>query len=538
MVDLPEARLADHRGPVRPEVLIVGSGPIGSAFARVVADLRPATEILMVDAGPVVTTPPGMHVKNIPGERERLVAQVRSQGPSWSEADIARAAALIGKPPSGADPRPGTGYLDPEAAAVADPRFAVAAALSTVVGGMGAHWTCACPYPAGRELPPFVPGKEWEPALHRARELLAVTQEAFPPTLQGEAVRRALSGEFDAGLPDGRKVQPMPLACTVLPGGARRWTGADTVLGTLPTDPAASFTLLPETLCRGLVVEEGRVRYAVLEDRATGGRWTVSPDLVLVAADGLRTPQLLWASGIRPKALGHYLNDHIQVMAGVQLDPALVSAVAAERSLNGHPGGRQTEDALVGVHWIPYSDEHPFHGQLMHLDLSPMPLGEGPVRDQRHVIGMGHFVPKDIRFDDRLVFSEAETDEYGMPRIRWRYELTEADLAGIEGAKHLQGRVARALGGFAAGREPSLMPNGSSLHYQGTYRMGARDDGASVCDRHARVWGLENLFLGGNGLIPTATAGNPTLTSVAHAVRTARAAVDRLAAARPMTVDG
>jgi choline dehydrogenase-like flavoprotein len=66
------------------------------------------------------------------------------------------------------------------------------------------------------------------------------------------------------------------------------------------------------------------------------------------------------------------------------------------------------------------------------------------------------------------------------------------------------------------------MPNGSSLHYQGTMRMGPEDDGNSVCDRHSRVWNTENLYVAGNGVIPTSTACNPTLTSVALAVIGAR----------------
>ncbi|WP_345147887.1 GMC oxidoreductase [Arthrobacter ginkgonis] len=49
------------------------------------------------------------------------------------------------------------------------------------------------------------------------------------------------------------------------------------------------------------------------------------------------------------------------------------------------------------------------------------------------------------------------------------------------------------------------MPNGSSLHYQGTMRMGQADDGTSVADPWSHVWGYDNLVVGGNAQIPTAT---------------------------------
>ena len=55
----------------------------------------------------------------------------------------------------------------------------------------------------------------------------------------------------------------------------------------------------------------------------------------------------------------------------------------------------------------------------------------------------------------------------------------------------------------------------------GTFRMGDNSR-TSVCDSYGQVWEIENLFLGGNGILPRATASNPTLTCVAIALRSRR----------------
>lgn len=65
----------------------------------------------------------------------------------------------------------------------------------------------------------------------------------------------------------------------------------------------------------------------------------------MVCADGLRTPQVLFASGIRPRALGHYLNEHFQMTAFLVLDDEFDPA--------GYPPG---EFATVR---IPFSDARP-----------------------------------------------------------------------------------------------------------------------------------------------------------------------------------
>src|SRR3712207_8757764 len=62
---------------------------------------------------------------------------------------------------------------------------------------------------------------------------------------------------------------------------------------------------------------------------------------------------------------------------------------------------------------------------------------------------------------------------------------------------------------------------GSSLHYMGTVRMGAADDGTSVCDSYSRVWGVPGLVLAGNGLNPTdrkSTRLNSSHANISYAV--------------------
>ena len=115
-----------------------------------------------------------------------------------------------------------------------------------------------------------------------------------------------------------------------------------------------------------------------------------------------------------------------------------------------------------------------------------------------------------------------------MPKMNFKFQYTDNDLAAIEAAKAYQKKVVNQFGKEIKDGGQTLMPPGTSLHYEGTTRMGAENDGESVCDTYSQVWDFDNLFVGGNGVIPIATTSNPTLVSVALAVRSCERIINQL----------
>ncbi|MDI9891534.1 GMC oxidoreductase [Microbacterium sp. IEGM 1404] len=504
--------MSGRQYPASVDVAIVGSGPTGAAYARVISERAPDLTVAMFEVGPTVSDPPGAHVKNIAEPAERTRAQVASEGPGERGTKVASpGAAKAGV--RGA--RPGTFLLDDGYVFEGEDGLPVAA-MSSNVGGMAAHWTGACPWPNESERIGFLP--DMDELLAEAERLLGVTRDAFDSAPFGEIVRERLAAAVDDGRTDATKVQRMPLAVHRRDDGRLVWSGSDVVLGDV-TRANPAFSLFDESLVTSVVLADGRAAGVVVRDLRSGEVHEIAARAVVVAADALRTPQLLWASGVRPPALGRYLNDQAQVVFASRLrDVAPLGADAPATGLAEYSG----------VSWVPFTDAVPFHGQIMQLDASPIALAEDDPVVPGSIVGLGLFCAKDLRADDRVEFDDAHVDGYGMPAPRIHYTLTARDHEVIERARAEITRLAEAVGD-PVGDRPFTLPLGSSLHYQGSTRMGAADDGESVCDTDGQVWGVPGLFVAGNGVIPTATACNPTLTSVALAVRGARAIAASLA---------
>ena len=219
-------------------------------------------------------------------------------------------------------------------------------------------------------------------------------------------------------------------------------------------------------------------------DLATGERSTITARAVVVAADAWRTPQLLYASGIRPEALGRYLTEHPQIMAASVLDEKYVPGrrTGRRRTCRSRPPRRRAagrSSRSPASPGCPTPPTGPFHGQVMQMDASPVPLDPGVTVRPGQVVGLGWFCKKELSPDNRVWFDDDAADEHGLPAIRIDYALSAADEAAIAAAKVEIAEAAQALGRPLG--EPFVMPPGSSLHYLGTTRMGT--DGR----RHERL---------------------------------------------------
>jgi choline dehydrogenase-like flavoprotein len=119
--------------------------------------------------------------------------------------------------------------------------------------------------------------------------------------------------------------------------------------------------------------------------------------------------------------------------------------------------------------------------------------------------------------ENRIVLG-ARRDAFGvpLPELHWRWH--EADR---ERLTRLRDVVARELG--ALGRieiATDTIPDPNAHHHAGTTRMHA-DASHGVVDADCRVHGVDNVFVAGASVFPTAGFANPMLTIVALAARLA-----------------
>ena len=306
----------------------------------------------------------------------------------------------------------------------------------------------------------------------------------------------------------------MPMAISGTSGGGRRRTGPAVILPALID--GTGIEVIAPALVRRVLLTGARVTGVEIEDVHSGEISTLLADTVIVCGDALRTPQLLFASGIRPWALGRGLNEHAFLTGRVFASPETLGV----ESIPVPDRGEWMSDSL----WLPQSgQDQPFHWQV---SVSPLYSDDLETAVMASV-GVSVYIPTEVDFDCRIEFSDTETDVTGMPLARIHYAYSDADVALIERAREEQAVAFTAIAGEDASSNSLLLAPGSSLHYSGTVRMGT-NPATSVADVDGHVHGIDGLYVAGNGVLPTAVVGNVTPAGSVTAVRAARAVVARL----------
>jgi choline dehydrogenase-like flavoprotein len=371
---------------------------------------------------------------------------------------------------------------------------------------MGTVWTGLASRFGPGEAWPLLSQQEWCRWYREAEDLLRVgASQPEKSALLGNLLKR-----LKAVAPD---------ACPARVAGVQ---GEESYFA--PTAPAAlvpaefwgssagSFTLLSEHVARELLWRGGRVTDVVVDELATGGQRKISAGAVIVAAGPVGTAQLLWASRVaagEASALGRNLTDHPMAFGCVALDAAAHDVADVRRcEPDGHPAYAM----------IPPSSDRPWLGYALH-DKFPLTRLQGRV-SRRVLINLYWYAIAAPRWENRLFFIDDATDVHGLPKPTFEYAVPHDERVTCRAMLDDLRRIGGLVGRFVPSAPAQLLSPGSSMHLMGTHAASTNDDGRSVTDDLGRVWGWDNLYLAGPGLIAHPTASGPTLTAVALALRT------------------
>ncbi len=283
----------------------------------------------------------------------------------------------------------------------------------------------------------------------------------------------------------------------------------------------------------------------------SGRRFRVRAKRFVLAAGGLENPRLLLcANSVRPKGLGNdhdvvgrYFMEHLYGKDGVGFAFFIESPSELDLYLQ-----EKADDVLAAQHVAVFSlspelqqkNRLPNHQFRIFRREAPMPddaisravgattLDVGRAAGLRPRRGAGSQVALiELGADlsparENRVSLDNTVDALGLRRLRLRYELTSLDRESIERGALV---FAIALGQSLHARVNLQLQGGFRFsehgrHHIGTTRM-HRDPKLGVVDADGRVHGVQNLYIAGSSVFPTAGRANPTFTLVALALRLA-----------------
>jgi len=469
---------AEREMPRSADVVVVGSGAGGAAVAGELA--RRGNRVVVIEAGASGT---GAHGRN------------SDSAYSGTPAFAAYLAGVL-RPLNGAEAPP--------------PRLPGLVGIHGV-GGMLTGWTHMTPSPDWWELPDWIQRNRWESLLARASDLMHVgtafsTEDVRFPMFEAIVAERA------GALPDGRAVQPMPVAAEASKQGGWRFSGADDLL----RGGDANLQVVADHVVRSVVHDRSIVRGVLAYPVGGGDPILVNADAVVIAAGTVGSAQLMSASGLEAgPALGAYLTEHAIIGSRVVLKQNL------QRAQEEFSAGAESTGFPPSL-WIPTSRTHEWSTTVGSCpwNFNPTLSDDGSIEN---IIDIVAFCPVEPHESNRLEFDLDVEDAFGLPVATGSLELSTADFETTSDALRELYLLSSDLGDLVDGWSMRMMARGGSLHLMGSCRMGATDTTTSVVSPEGRLWGYDNCYVAGNAVLGERNSSNPTLTTIAFAIHTADA---------------
>jgi glucose dehydrogenase len=249
----------------------------------------------------------------------------------------------------------------------------------------------------------------------------------------------------------------------------------------------------------------------------------------LLAAGGVETPRLLLLSsngGDLPNGLangsglvGRYYMTHPRITSRALL-PSKIGPhrTGFNATMSWHLYTQEKRPRAGGVLLKPTVEGGPTPADLaIRSNKWGRDLMEEVKRRYGHEMGIhiqGDMLPA---AENRMSLSTGSVDRFGDPVPRIEMKLGREDVAALHRGAEVASRVFTEMNAQEVhGRKVNVIGN----HIIGTTRMGS-DPKRSVCDAWGRCHELDNLYVAGSSLFPTAGCGSPTLTIAALSLRTA-----------------
>ena len=263
------------------------------------------------------------------------------------------------------------------------------------------------------------------------------------------------------------------------------------------------FDLAVNTRVVQVLTENGRAAgvKVVTSDQQT---CTIKAKTVILSASTFETPRILLNSHIPGEAIGKYLVNHPSVLAYAKINRNQFPEVLGNAAVMV-PSAEERKHTffILGTDPVNYWWYHYEERKL---------LDELRFR----MLGLTTMEP---RIDNHVSLDLSKLDSYGMPLLKVQFSYSSQDQAKIRELTDIIYAAAKTTG-LDFYENPSLLPPGLDNHEAGTCRMGD-DPATSATNRYGQIHGVPGLYVADNSVLPLTGAANPTLTTVALAIRTA-----------------